>query len=163
MKTSLRIALIFLAAVVLAACRTVPDPLLGEYAALTPNEAARSDSRGQVVRWGGTLAAVEPLPDRTCFQIVGRKLDKRARPILEDRSSGRFLACRAGFYDPEVFAEGRSVTVTGTIDGAEERTIGEYTYRHPRVAAEVIYLWPDDADTGTRSHFSIGLGYGRYD
>lgn len=145
---------------VVAGCTTVPDPLSGEFAAIDPAEAARADNRGAVVRWGGTLAAVEPLPDRTCFQIVGRELNRKGRPILEDRSSGRFLACRAGFYDPQVFAEGRSITITGTLDGAENRAIGEYQYLHPRVAAEVIYLWPEESYDAYPPRYSVGYGYG---
>ena len=35
------------------------------------------------------------------------------------------------------------VTVTGTAAGTELRKIGEYDYPLPRVAAEVIYLWPE--------------------
>jgi len=146
-----------------AGCATTPDPLSGEFAAITPAEAARNDARGRTVRWGGTIAAIEPLPDRTCFQIVGRELSKRGRPLVEDESSGRFLACRKGFYDPEVFSEGRSVTIVGSVEGSEQRLIGEYSYAHPRVAADVVFLWPDDgAESASSSRFGAGLNYGRY-
>ena len=59
-----------------------------------------------------------------------------------DASGGRFIACRAGFYDPAIFQVDREVTVTGVVDGFETRRIGEYDYRFPRLAADVIYLWP---------------------
>ena len=65
---------------------------------------------------------------------------------MVDRSLGRFIACRAGFYDPEVFMAGREITVSGRVEGFETRKVGNYDYRYPRVAAEVVYLWPERRD-----------------
>jgi outer membrane lipoprotein len=73
---------------------------------------------------------------------VGRALSESARPIPTDRAAGRFLACRAGFYEPQVFSPGRSVTVTGRVVGYETRRIGDSEIREPKVAADVVYLWP---------------------
>ncbi len=128
---------------VLAGCVSAPAPLRGEFAPIDPGMGAREDHHGARVRWGGTIAEVEPGPSYTCFQVVGRRLSDDARPRPGDHSAGRFLACREGFYDPGVFAEGREITVVGRIDGSEDRPIGEFVYRHPRVDAERIYLWPD--------------------
>ena len=58
------------------------------------------------------------------------------------RPLGRFIACRNGFYDPALFERNREVTFTGHIDGYEVRQVGGYDYRFPRVAADVVYLWP---------------------
>ena len=127
----------------LAGCASIPKPLQGDFAPMVPNEANAHDATGQAVRWGGTLAAVEPLAGETCFQVVGRPLDERSRPIESDRGDGRFIACRQGFYEPQIFAEGRSITVTGRIVGYETRRVGEYDYRQSKVAADVIYLWPE--------------------
>ncbi|MFC4727046.1 Slp family lipoprotein [Coralloluteibacterium thermophilus] len=135
--------LLLLPLLALAACATPPAPLKGNYAPLSPELAAHREAVGDLVRWGGTLVRATPEPGRTCFELVGRELDARGRPREVDRSAGRFVACRAGFYDPEVFAEGRAVTVTGRIDGFETRRVGEYDYRQPRVAADVVYLWPE--------------------
>ncbi len=163
MNTPLRTLLSAPLLLVLAACVSAPDPLIGDFSEVGPAEAARADHTGATVRWGGTIAAVEPLADRTCFQIVGRELSKRGRPIIEDKSSGRFLACRTGFYEPEVFAVGRSLTVVGRIDGAENRNIGEYTYPHPRLAADVVFLWPEDEDDQSAPiRYTFGFHYGRF-
>lgn len=124
-----------------AGCTTAPAPLRGDFPAIDPIDGA--SHAGALVRWGGTIAAVEPGAAHTCFQVVGRPLGAGARPIQGDRSTGRFLACREGFYDPAVFTQGRELTVTGRIDGTEDREIGDYLYRHPRVDAARIYLWPD--------------------
>lgn len=123
-------------------CATIPTPLQGNFSALAPGAATQRDATGQSVRWGGTIAAVETLAGQTCFQLVGRPLDDESRPVMSDRADGRFLACRQGFYEPQVFAKSRSLTVTGRIVGYETRKVGDYDYRQPKVAAEVIYLWP---------------------
>lgn len=123
-------------------CATVPAPLQGNFSALAPGAAAQRDATGTTVRWGGTIAEVETLPGETCFQLVGRPLDEETRPIMSDRPEARFLACRQGFYEPQVFAKGRSLTITGRIVGYETRKVGAYDYRQPKVAADVVYLWP---------------------
>jgi outer membrane lipoprotein len=52
------------------------------------------------------------------------------------------VACREGFYDPEVFVRGRELTVTGTLHGTVSQKVGDYDYAYPRVEADVVYLWP---------------------
>lgn len=142
--------LVSLAAIALAGCASAPKPLAGVYAPLLPDDAARAQTTGATVRWGGELVAVDTQAARTCFEVVARPLSASARPESVDRSAGRFLACRRGFYDPAVFAVGREVTVTGRVDAYETRRIGEYDYRYPRVAADVVYLWPERRDVQAR-------------
>ncbi|MBB5206809.1 Slp family lipoprotein [Chiayiivirga flava] len=131
-------------AAVLAGCATAPRPLRGEFAPLVPLQASEAQATGDAVRWGGRIVSVTPDERATCFEILGRDLGDTARPTrVADESNGRFLACRAGFYDPAIFTSERDVTVTGRIEGYELRPIGDYEYRYPRVAADVIYLWPE--------------------
>jgi outer membrane lipoprotein len=68
-------------------------------------------------------------------------LDRYLRPLPEDRSAGRFLACKPGFHDPEVFARGREVTLTGHIRDVEVRQIDEFGYRYPVVDVDELVLW----------------------
>jgi outer membrane lipoprotein len=123
----------------LAGCATAPKPLQGEFSSSSPGQDAPEGTR---VRWGGTIVEVEPKQDVTCFQILSRELGPLARPREGDVSEGRFIACRSGFYDPAIFDIGREVTVVGNRSGVEVRRIGEYDYTLPRVAADVVYLWP---------------------
>ncbi len=131
------------AALLLAGCVTAPKALQGTYSAIEPGQAAREGGVGESVRWGGRIVTVSPEAARTCFEVVGVRLGSDGRPLAKDQSSGRFLACRAGFYDPEVFLPGREVTITGQVDGYEDRKVGEYDYRYPRMAANVVFLWPE--------------------
>lgn len=141
------------ALLVLSACASQPKPLQGAYAEITPHAAMEADNTGAMVRWGGRIVQVEPRTDATCFEMISTRLTATGRPYwADDDTNGRFIACRAGFYDPAVFEKNREVTFTGRIDGYENRRIGEYDYRFPRVAADVVYLWPkrDNVNIVTR-------------
>lgn len=132
-------------ALLLGGCVTAPAPLRGEFASLSPDQARSSEASGALVRWGGRLVSVEPEASRTCFVVLSRPLQSSGKPIRDrEQSDGRFLACRAGFYDPALFAEGREASFTGRIEGYEERQIGAFSYRYPRLAADSVYLWPEE-------------------
>jgi len=126
-----------------AGCATAPKALQGQFDSQSPQDTA---SAGAAVRWGGIVIEVVPQADRTCFQILSRELSGSGRPRASDASEGRFLACRAGFYDPAVFTQGREVTVVGTLDGNERRSVGEFELQLPRIAASTVYLWPERVD-----------------
>lgn len=139
----IRIAILALASVALAACASQPRPLQGTFSEITPQQAASTESTGAMVRWGGRIVQVEPGPNRTCFQMLSTRLSDFGRPYwATDEVGGRFIACRDGFYDPALFQQNREVTFTGRIAGYENRRIGEYDYRFPRIDADVVYLWP---------------------
>jgi outer membrane lipoprotein len=137
-----RPALLSALALVLGACASAPAPLQGQYSAISPSEAAARGATGERVRWGGQVVAIHNAANESCFEVVGKPVGVDGRPLVRDSSAGRFIACRAGFYDPAVFTAGREVTISGTVAAFETRKIDQYDYRYPRVAAEVVYLWP---------------------
>jgi len=132
------------AVALLGGCATVPQPLQGNYANVTTTAAQQGGAGGTQVRWGGEIIKTEPGPQQTCFYLLSRPLDQQARPKAgtDGDSQGRFVACREGFYDPEVFTRGREMTVTGTLHGTVSQKVGEFDYAYPRVEADVVYLWP---------------------
>jgi outer membrane lipoprotein len=163
-STRLAAALLAVGAL-LGGCVTAPKPLQGAFAPLRPQDAAAQPAAGEVVRWGGRIVSVHPEAGRSCFEVVGVPLGSSGRPRRIDTSEGRFFACRAGFYDPEVFQPGREVTITGHVEGVDVRKVGDYDYRYPRVAADVIYLWPElrreDMYPYSYPYFYGGIGYRR--
>lgn len=126
----------------LGACASVPTALQGTFDKSSPREAlARHDT--QPVRWGGQIIQVEPKADSTCFTLISRPLDSSARPQREaEVSGGRFIACHPGFFDPELYARGRDLTVVGRVTGSEVGKIGEFDYTYPVVEASALHLWP---------------------
>jgi outer membrane lipoprotein len=128
----------------LGGCASIPQPLVGNYANVPTSRAQQSGASGTRVRWGGEIIKTEPGPQQTCFYLLSRPLDSQARPETgsSGEDQGRFVACRNGFYDPEVFVRGRELTVTGTLRGTVSQKVGDYDYAYPRVEADVVYLWP---------------------
>jgi outer membrane lipoprotein len=135
-----------LAVLLLASCATVPTPLQGQFDPVTPAAAVQSGATGQEVRWGGEIIDVHPGKEKTCFEILDRKLGPDARPLRRADGDGRFMACHEGFYDPEIFRRGRDATVTGRVTGTDHGSIGDYDYVYPHVAATTIHLWPPRPD-----------------
>jgi outer membrane lipoprotein len=150
---------IAIAAALVAGCAVAPKPLQGEFAEVSPLQSSQAGRAGDRVRWGGEIVQVETRPDRSCFELLGKPLLGTARPRTGDVSEGRFFACRSGFYDPALFAPGRELTVTGRIEGFEERPIGEYVYRYPRVDADVLYLWPERVVDYRHHHYAAWPHY----
>lgn len=129
-------------ALALGGCATIPQPLQGNYPPVSL-EAARSGSAAAAqVRWGGEIIETQPREQQTCFFVLAEPLDSQARPRADGDSTGRFVACKDGFYDPEVFRKGRELTVTGTLAGTIQHKIGEFDYTYPKVEANTVYLWP---------------------
>lgn len=144
MSPRFRLLPIAFAALALGACASAPKPIRGEFSALSPEQASQQGAPGASVRWGGSLITVEPEASRTCFTVLSRPLRSDGKPQLKlEVTDGRFIACRSGFYDPALFAEGRDVTFTGRISGFEQRAIGGYDFKYPRLDAEVVYLWEE--------------------
>lgn len=139
-----RLLTVSVAVLALGACASQPKPLQGGYLeTLTPHTAVLGEHTGAAVRWGGRIVQVEPKTDATCFEMIATRLTPGGRPYwASDDTNGRFIACRQGFYDPAVFTVNREVTFTGRIAGYDNRRVGEYDYRFPRVDADVVYLWP---------------------
>ncbi|MEE7547124.1 Slp/YeaY family lipoprotein [Xanthomonas sp. Kuri4-1] len=141
---STRLLLPVVAALSLAACATAPKPLQGQFTPVSPRDSVASPQVGSPVRWGGKIIETQPGQGQTCFQLISRPLNASGRPDSSsaDASDGRFVACRAGFYDPAVFEPGREVTFIGHIAGYQDTKIGEYDYKLPKIDADVVYLWP---------------------
>jgi len=128
----------------LAGCATTPGTLQGDYASISPRQAADAQDVGANVRWGGRIVQVEPRDDSTCFEVMSSRLDSAGRPAWgTDDDGGRFIACSHGYYDPDVFGVNRELTFTGRIDSYETRHLDGHAYQFPRLAADDVHLWPD--------------------
>lgn len=137
-----RIIAITALAAALGACASVPTALQGNFDKSTPRDAVARQDRA-AVRWGGQIINVEPKATSTCFEIISRPLDASARPQREqEASAGRFIACHPGFFDPELYARGRDLTVVGHVTGSQIGKVGQFDYTYPVVEASAVHLWP---------------------
>jgi len=125
----------------ISGCTTIPEQLMGEYSSLDPQGTSEKDLQTPV-RWGGIILETRPEEDHTCFEVLSRQLQKSMRPADTDQASGRFIGCKPGFYDPEVFTKDREITVTGKIIYIDSRKVGEFDYSYPIVDIEFVSLWP---------------------
>jgi len=128
----------------LAACASLPEQV-SKAPENSPTVAAVCTNgkrfKGARVRWGGTIANVENRKSQTVIEIVSRNVQDHAGPLETDHSQGRFLARFEGFLDPAIYAKGRDITVVGTLNGQQTRTIDAYQYRYPIVDVESYELW----------------------
>jgi outer membrane lipoprotein len=138
-------SLIVMTGFLLSACTTILEQLQGDYVALVPQDTTESNLQTPV-RWGGVILETRPEKDYTCFEVLARQLGTSMRPRDTDQANGRFIACKPGFYDPEVFEKGREVTLTGKIIHMDVRKVGEYDYQFPVVDIEFMTLWPERID-----------------
>jgi outer membrane lipoprotein len=135
-------ALATMTALLLSACTTIPEQLKGDYVSLIPKNTTESNLQTPV-RWGGVILETRPENNYTCFEVLAKPLQTSMRPKDTDQAGGRFIACKPGFYDPEVFDKGREVTLTGKVIHMDVRKVGEYDYHFPVVDIEFMILWPE--------------------
>jgi len=143
----------------LAACVHPPARLEGTFPPITVADAQQREGVGERVRWGGELVSTTPGGGNICFEVVSMPLDARARPRSVDESSGRFIACAPGFFDPAIYAPRRDVTVVGTLEPAEPGKVGDADYTFPRLRADAVYLWPK-REPGDLAYYPYGYPYG---
>ncbi len=141
-KNALLNLLVAVAATTFSACTSIPTQLQGEYAEISPAR-VQPELFGSNVRWGGVLVDTRNEKDRTCFEVLSRTLGGSMRPQVEDQTSGRFIACTNGFHDPEIYAKGREVTLTGQIQNMEVRKIEEFDYHYPVLEITDLVLWEE--------------------
>ncbi len=144
-----RQGLLLLVAALIGACSSLPKELRHppvDNPVLVEVRADADPYIGRQVRWGGTIVAVDNDPVETHIEVVARELYRSGRPLYTDRSVGRFLADFPGFLDPAVYAEGRDITIAGTITGLESGRIGEHEYTWPVIRVHHHYLWPLPAE-----------------
>lgn len=126
--------------------------------ALTPDKAlaAPQDTIGKRVLWGGTIVDTRNLQDATQIEVLTYPLNSSFRPQLDRPALARVLIRQNGFLEPQTYAEGRKITVLGTLQKIASGRIGEADYQYPVVEADKIKLWSEN-DNKTRFYFGFGL------
>lgn len=103
--------------------------------------------RGSVVIWGGVIIDTVNRPEGTEITVLETPLDSGGEPGDEEFSRGRFIAKSLQFLDPEIYKNGRKITVAGEITGQETRPLGAMQYRYPVLMIKELHLWKKETVT----------------
>jgi outer membrane lipoprotein len=145
---------------VMAACTTVePFPIPANNPPLASVRENIAAHQNQYVAWGGTILGIEIKQTVTLVTMLAKPINSNGEPIQADQSYGRFIARFSGFLDPAIFVVGRSLTISGTLQGSEMHKIGDFDYAYPIVNVDIYRLW----STPIRSSYDPYYGYGWYD
>lgn len=128
---------------------------------MTPQAAASEGdkARAQEVLWGGVIVAGSNLADATQLEILAYPLDDRQRPDTARRPLGRFLAVAAGYLETADYAQGRLITIRGTVRETVIGRIGEASYTYPVVDIADRQLWqPEAFSRGVQPRVNFGFG-----
>lgn len=129
----------------LQACSLIPEPLqVPEDTVLVNYIDVKKDAyahQGKLARWGGEIAQVVNLPDRTMIEVVNLKLYSSTKPKEKNASQGRFRLYHDGLLDPLIYTQGKYITVLGKVEGVEKGKIGEQEYLFPVISAQGLHIW----------------------
>ncbi len=79
-------------ALLLGACATTPQPIAGEFTAVTPAQSVASGRTGERVRWGGVIIRVEPRAVQA-FEMPGDGLAEGQQPVVRGVVGPAQLQC----------------------------------------------------------------------
>jgi len=130
---------------------------------LTPGvvSAEPGAATGRQVLWGGVILGTTNLPDSTRIELLAYPLDSQEKPQRDDPPQEHFLLEQCGFLDPVIYAEGRLLTITGTILRVDKDPLGVAEQTCPVISAKELHLWPAERmNEAPVIHFGIGVGYG---
>lgn len=118
-------------------------------------------SRGKVALWGGTILDTRNLKQATQIEVLGYPLNASNQPKLESKPLGRFIIKHSGYLEPTTYAQGRQLTVLGSISGSQDGKVGETSYTYPVISDSQLHLWPQTSERNRSNvHFGIGVGIG---
>jgi outer membrane lipoprotein len=131
---------------------------------LTPASAATQlkQATGKQVLWGGTILGVTNLAHSTRIELLAYPLDNRGKPQRDEAPLGHFVLEQNGFLEPIYYAEGKLLTVTGTVLRIETGAASESRPGYPVVSATQLYLWPADRfhdDSSLQIGGEVGYGF----
>ncbi|MEJ2723391.1 MAG: Slp family lipoprotein [Deltaproteobacteria bacterium] len=96
---------------------------------------------GSIVLWGGSIIETVALTEGSEIFVLQTPLDQMESPEASRYSQGRFIAKSSSFLDPEIYKNGRRITLAGEVIGKETRSLGKSQYTYPVVALKQLYLW----------------------
>ena len=157
----LSLALLSLLIGLLTSCAITPDfDTTKVDHALTPKSvvAEPSLSHGKIALWGGTIIDIHNLKNSTQIEVLAYPLNSSHRPMQESQPLGRFIIQNKDYLEPSNYAQGRLLTVLGSVSKSQSGKVGESSYIYPVINAQQLHLWSlNDDQNNTSFHFGIGI------
>jgi outer membrane lipoprotein len=97
--------------------------------------------KGSVVLWGGSIIETVKVPEGTEIFVLQTPLDYMEMPESSSFSEGRFIAKSTDFLDPEIYKNGKKITLAGEISGEETHPLGKSSYTYPVIGIKELHLW----------------------
>ena len=105
------------------------------------------------VRWGGVILNTENKHNASRLTVLAYPLSGQGKPLLSDKSPGRFIATVEQFLEPLVYSQDRKITITGKLLRTETIKVGEYPYEYPVIQVDQHYLWPVEPELSDFDHY----------
>ncbi|MCW9023187.1 MAG: Slp family lipoprotein [Gammaproteobacteria bacterium] len=161
MKT-LRLYFLFLfMGIFLAACASGPEFDSSQVdRAITPKSVVSDikNTQGKSVIWGGVILSTKNLKDASQVEVLAYPLDSSEIPLRNQDPLGRFIILHSGFLEPATYAQGRMVSVLGSVSQIRTGKVGDTDYTYPVINSKQLHLWSKDSgENKTRFHFGIGV------
>ena len=145
----------------LVSCATSPDFDTTQVdQSLTPQSviAEPAISRNKIALWGGTILDTRNLEGTTQIEVLSYPLDSFHRPMQGSKPLGRFIIQHQGYLEPTAYAQGRQLTVLGSVSDSKLGKVGESNYTYPVINSRQLHLWsPDSGESKTSFHLGIGV------
>lgn len=114
--------------------------------------------KGKAVMWGGTILSGNNLKDATRLEILAYPLDEDGWPERNQKPLGRFFLTQKGYLETADYANGRVITVVGTVSGIKQGKVGESPYTYPIIQSRQLHRWDNiDRKSSTGFHFGVGV------
>lgn len=156
-------ALLTLMAAVLSGCASYPQAVAIDEPETQPTfsqlKSQPGEFDGQPVVLGGHIVSVKNTEQGSTLEVLQMPLYATGRPKgVKKASQGRFLVDFEGeLLDPEVYAQGESISVRGLVRGEQPGKIGDAPYTYLILEGTGLYLWPEKKKNDVR--YIIGMDY----
>lgn len=127
---------------------------------LTPRSviAETATNHNKIALWGGTILDTRNLKDTTQIEVLAYPLNSFHQPMQESKPLGRFIIQHQGYLEPTTYAQGRLLTVLGSVSDSKSGKVGESDYTYPVINSHQLHLWPPaSGKSKTTFHFGIGV------
>ena len=150
-----------------AGCASFPDEIAVEDADSLPTfgdvQNNPDEFKGRQMVLGGMIVSVRNDKDHSTLEVLQLPLYSSGRPQPTDKAGGRFRVVFDEFLDPEVYSNGKMVSVRGVLTGTESGKIGEHPYTFLMLKGDGHYLWRDQPDeVQVRYYMGINTYYPYY-